>query len=222
MKRDIIIGVVVAIGLHAGFIFGGDLFKGAPEVKAKVEEVPVVELMQMPPVEPETPPEPVEATPGEAVSDISDMAPPSLNDSPSIVESPFQQQIQAPVPLGLSRPTGSVIIPAGRPASVVGSGMSNVFDLASLDQQPVPRVQAGPQYPIEMKRAGIKGEVLVGFIVDASGDVRDAFAVRSTQREFENEAVKAVMKWKFKPGKKGGTSVNTRMQVPIAFTLSKS
>jgi hypothetical protein len=37
MKRDIIIGVVVAVGLHAGFIFGGDLFKGAPEVKAKVD-----------------------------------------------------------------------------------------------------------------------------------------------------------------------------------------
>jgi len=220
MKRDIIIGLLVSIGLHAGFIFGGDLFKSKPPAKAKAEEIPVVQLMEMPPVEPETPPEPVEAT-SEAASDISDLAPPSLNDSPSIVESPFQQQIQPPPPPGLSRPTGVITIPPGRPGAGVGSGMANVFDLASLDQPPVPRVRVPPQYPFEMRRAGISGEVLVGFVVDANGDVRDAYVVRSTQREFEVEAIKAVMKWKFKPGKKGGSSVNTRMQLPLGFTLSK-
>ncbi len=220
MKRETIIGILVSIALHGGIVLGGELMKGKPEVKAKVEEVPVVQLMELPPVEPETPPEPVEAT-SEASSDISDLAPPSLSDSPSIVESPFQQQIQPPPPPGLSRPTGTITIPPGRPATGVGTGMANVFDLASLDQTPVPRVRVPPVYPFEMKRAGITGEVLVGFIVDSNGDVRDAFAVRSTQREFEMEAIKAVMKWKFKPGKKGGTSVNTRMQLPIAFTLSK-
>ena len=71
-----------------------------------------------------------------------------------------------------------------------------------------------------MRRAGITGEVVVEFIVDANGDVRNAFAVRSTQRDFEQAAVQAVSKWKFRPGKKGGRAVNTRMQVPIVFTLN--
>ena len=221
MKRDTIIGLLVSTGFLVSVVAFDGALKGKPAEKAKVEEVPVVQLMELPPVEPETPPEPVEAT-NEAAADMSDLAPPSQADSPSIVESPFQQQIQPPPPPGLSRPTGTITIPPGRPATGMGGGMAGVFDLASLDQVPVPRVRVPPVYPFEMKRAGIQGEVLVGFIVDANGDVRDAFAVRSTQREFENEAIKAVMKWKFKPGKKGGTSVNTRMQLPIAFTLSKS
>jgi protein TonB len=72
-----------------------------------------------------------------------------------------------------------------------------------------------------MRRAGIAGEVLVDFIVDSNGDVRNAYAVRSSQREFEAAAVQAVSKWKFRPGKKGGRNVNTHMQVPIVFTLNE-
>jgi protein TonB len=72
-----------------------------------------------------------------------------------------------------------------------------------------------------MRRAGITGEVLVEFIVDANGDVRNAYAVRSTQREFETAAVQAVSKWKFRPGKRGGKAVNTRMQQPISFSLNE-
>jgi protein TonB len=63
--------------------------------------------------------------------------------------------------------------------------------------------------------------VVVDFIVDANGDVQNAFAVKMSQREFESAAVQAVSKWKFKPGKKGGRAVNTHMQVPIVFTLNE-
>jgi hypothetical protein len=31
-----------------------------------------------------------------------------------------------------------------------------------------------------------------------------------------------VLKWKFKPGKKGGANVNTRVQQPLDFTLNAS
>jgi protein TonB len=102
----------------------------------------------------------------------------------------------------------------------LGKGIE-VFDISKLDQQPVARFQARPQYPFEMRRAGIAGEVLVDFIVDSNGDVRNAYAVRSSQREFEAAAVQAVSKWKFRPGKKNGRNVNTHMQVPIVFTLNE-
>ena len=51
--------------------------------------------------------------------------------------------------------------------------------------------------------------------------MRNAYAARSTQREFESAAVQAVSKWKFRPGKKSGRAVNTHMQVPIVFTLNE-
>ena len=73
----------------------------------------------------------------------------------------------------------------------------------------------------EMRRAGIAGEVLVEFLVDTEGDVQNAFSAKSSQKEFESAAVQAVSKWKFRPGRKNGQNVVTRMQVPIVFTLNE-
>ena len=73
---------------------------------------------------------------------------------------------------------------------------------------------------VNPSRAGIAGDVLVDFIVDTNGAVRNAYAARSSQREFEAAAVQAVSKWTFRPGRKGGRAVNTHMQVPVGFTLT--
>jgi protein TonB len=43
--------------------------------------------------------------------------------------------------------------------------------------------------------------------------------VKSTNPEFEMAALQAVNKWKFRPGRKGGRAVPTRMQLPISFNL---
>ena len=98
--------------------------------------------------------------------------------------------------------------------------MSDLFDLKNLDQIPQARFQSNPVYPFEMRRAGIEGNVLVGFIVDSKGNVREAYPIRSTHREFESAAVQAVSKWRFRPGKKGGRAVNTKMQIPIVFSIT--
>ena len=82
------------------------------------------------------------------------------------------------------------------------------------------RVQPPPSYPYEMRRAGITGEVNVGFIVDSDGNVRDAYPISSSHREFEVPAVQAVSKWKFRAGRRGGKAVNTRMSVPIVFSFN--
>jgi TonB family protein len=101
----------------------------------------------------------------------------------------------------------------------IGVGMSDLFDMAELDQPPVPTSRASPIYPFAMRRTGITGEVVVGFIVDSSGNVVQARVVRSSRSEFEQPALQAVSRWKFQPGRKDGRAVNTRLQVPISFTL---
>jgi protein TonB len=141
-------------------------------------------------------------------------------DVPQIVtDTSFVQQIQPPPPDNLKPAAGVIVIPGNRDTSSF-RGME-VFDLSKLDQQPQARFQARPQYPFEMRRAGIAGEVVVDFIVDSNGDVQNAYSIKSSQREFESAAVLAVSKWKFKPGRKGGRNVNTHMQVPIVFTLNE-
>lgn len=107
------------------------------------------------------------------------------------------------------------------PAPVGGiAGGPDVFDVSKLDRAPELKLRVQAQYPFEMRRAGVTGEVIVEFIVDTNGNVVNASVVRSSRVEFEANAVAAVSKWKFKPGQKAGRTVNTRMQVPIVFTLS--
>lgn len=221
MNRDLIIGLAVSAALHGGVFFGETLFHKKPQHAPKKQEEAVIELMEMPPPPPEEEPElqdPTEDTPPEA----AELAPPMAVDLPSVVTiDSFVQKLQPPPPPGLDRPKGNITIPTGRPSvGSIGRGMKDLFDLANLDQAPQARIQAKPNYPFEMRRAGITGDVLVGFIVNSSGDVVEATALKSSQREFEAAAVQAVSKWKFKPGRKGGKAVNTRMQVPIVFSIT--
>ena len=214
MQRDLIIGIILSAALHGGVAMIG---KAPPKPKAAVDEAPTIELMEMPKIEPEEP-EVTEAD--DQPQEPIDFAPPMQTDVPQIVQlDSFVQPVQPPPPEGLKPNVGVINIPQGRPGGL-GKGIE-IFDPSKLDQVPIARVRVQPQYPFEMRRAGITGEVLVEFIVDANGDVRNAFAVRSSQREFETAAVQAVSKWKFKPGRKGGRSVNTRMQQPISFSLAE-
>lgn len=105
--------------------------------------------------------------------------------------------------------------------ATTAASSGEVFELSKLDQQPVPRFQARPEYPAELRTAGVSGEVVVDFVVDSNGDVQNAFALRSSQREFEAPATAAISKWKFKPGRRGAQNVDTHLQVPIVFTLSE-
>jgi protein TonB len=92
--------------------------------------------------------------------------------------------------------------------------------LVNLDQRPEPRFRANPVYPERLRQSGVNGEVVVQFIVDASGGVRDVVAVRSTHRDFEEAAIQSLLKSKFSPGRKAGAAVSTRMQVKLEFTLN--
>lgn len=222
MTRDLIIGILLSAILHGGFLFGDQLMPKKKVVAAKkVEEDTTIELMQMPTPEPEEP-EPVESA-EEASAEVAELAPPMAADVPSVVTvDSFVQKLQPPPPPGMTAPSGVITIPKGPTggAGNFGKGMKDLFDINNLDQVPQPKFRAQPVYPFEMKRSGISGEVTVGFIVNAAGDVQDAYAVKSTQREFEAPAIQAVMKWKFRPGKKGGRNVNTKMQVPIVFSIT--
>jgi periplasmic protein TonB len=221
MNRDLIIGILFSIIFHVGFLWGGEILFGRTPtvVSTGTDDTPTIEIVQMPEMEPDEPE--VFETSDEAPAEPIDFAPPMQADVVSVVvDTSFVQKLQPPPPPGLERPQGVITIPKTSTGRAIGSGMKDLFDLASLDQQPAARFQAKPVYPFEMRRAGITGEVLVGFIVDSNGDVREAYPIRSTQREFEQAAVQAVSKWKFRPGRKGGRAVNTRMQVPIVFSIS--
>src|ERR1019366_1947081 len=210
MRRDLIIGFVFTIALEFLVAWGGNLSHYKPKPKPK-EDDQKIEIV-MPKIEPDEP-EQVEDQQQQVPQEIT---PPMQSDVPQVVTpESFVQQIEPPPP-DLSALSKNIV---KIPETLNPLQGIEVFDISKLDQVPSARFQARPQYPFEMRRAGISGEVLVDFIVDTNGDVRNAFAVHSSQREFEAAAVQAVSKWKFRAGRKNGHAVFTHMQVPIVFTL---
>ncbi len=65
-------------------------------------------------------------------------------------------------------------------AAAAAGAHAEVFDPSKLDQQPVPKFQARPQYPSELRQAGVMGSVVVDFIVDKDGNVQNAYALKSS------------------------------------------
>ena len=218
MRKDLIIGIMVAALVHAGFLFG----LNRPSTAAKHGQGQAEETVQieMPQLQPE-PPEKVKPEEMEQEEDQVPVsfAPPSLVDIPTVApDTAFLMDVTPPPPPGVVPARGIMVIPPSQPPGF-GRGLGQIFRLDQLDQIPVARFQQKPIYPYEMQREGMNGEVNVGFIVDLNGDVRDAYVMNSTRREFEAAAVQAVSKWKFRPGRKGGKPVNTRMSVPVVFNI---
>lgn len=220
MRKEIFIGIFVSAVLHAGFLFGEMLLPESKPAAVVVQEEEEIIQMELPPLEPE-PEETVEEIVEEQV--VNQLAPPSLVDMPTVVPvDAFVQQIQPPPPPGLEVSKGAVSIPVTRPGTNFGKGMKDLFDIRDLDQSIVPRVRVPANYPFELKRNGIEGWARVRFIVTTTGDVIDAYATGSSHREFEQPAIEAVMRWKFRPGKKGGRNVNVRAEQEITFTIKEN
>lgn len=215
MRRDLIIGILCSVLLHGGLAWSGSIdFNFSKKKKVVQKDEQSIQLIEMPKLEPE-PPEPVESE--ETSFEPASIAPPSIADVPGVVNlDSFVQAVQPPPPPKM----GSTMTVPKSSGPVVSGGMKEVFDLKNLDQQPVARVRTQPVYPFEMRRQGIGAEVLVEFICDNTGTVRDPKVIRSDNHAFDSAALDAIVKWKFRPGRKGGRAVNVRMQQPFSFSIN--
>ena len=104
----------------------------------------------------------------------------------------------------------------GLPEFEVSDLSSMKFELGELDE--IPRVisRVSPIYPEKMRRARLEGRVVLYFIVDENGVVKNARVESAT-----NPALDALRKWRFKPGIKDGRKVKTRMRQPMTFSLQR-
>jgi protein TonB len=209
MRRDLFIGLFVALAFHVGVAWIGEIV-GHPQVvaKAKVEEK-VIEI-KMHEIEPD-PPDPEEQD-QEAPPDIP---PPMQTDVPQIItDTSFVQQLEPPPPPDVKPVRGIITIPKGEHNF---NGVK-VFNIADLDQVPDAKWRQKPIYPADMMAQHISGTVIVDFLVDTNGDVQNVYAKSSTRREFESSAISAVRKWKFHQGRKNGHPVVFKMEVPIEYS----
>ncbi len=99
---------------------------------------------------------------------------------------------------------------------VVQPGMS--LDVAKGTPPSVIK-QSPPVYPQEMSKSGLRGEVSVEFVINIEGNVEDAKVIESNNPGFNEAALEAIRKWKFKPAKMGDKPVKARMKQAIVFQL---
>lgn len=64
---------------------------------------------------------------------------------------------------------------------------------------PVIEYQLDPQYPAELLRAGLSGEVRVRFMVNAAGEVLSPHILYSTHPDFAGAVLKVIPLWRFVP-----------------------
>jgi protein TonB len=77
------------------------------------------------------------------------------------------------------------------------------------------------KYPKKAKEQKIEGTVVVTFIIDKTGKVKDAVIKKSENTIFNDEALRLIRSMpNWKPGMQGDVVVNVQLYLPVVFKLS--
>lgn len=194
---SVVIGVVVTISLlfvMQLLIASGKAALTKPRDRAKLEFVRVKrnESLNVEDFTPEKPPKPPETPPETPPQDMDSMDP----DAPSINVPP---------------PTMTAETNIGGPGGM---------NIAEGDYLPIVRV--APVYPARALSRGLEGYVDLSFTVTTAGTVRDPVVMFSTSSLFERAALRAVLKFKYKPRVVDGVPVDVpNVKTRISFQIEE-
>ncbi len=96
------------------------------------------------------------------------------------------------------------------------------FSPNEVDQPPSTLSVFEPRYPFEARQKGIEGWVTLRFVVDSKGRAQEP-QVRDSEPEgtFEEAALEAVSRYRFRPAYKGGKAVDCIAKLTIRFNLNE-
>jgi len=84
---------------------------------------------------------------------------------------------------------------------------------------PIPIFKVEPDYSEEARKAKYQGAVMLAIVVDESGKTVNVRVVRSLGMGLDEKAIEAVMKWRFRPGRRNGEAVPVTANVEVNFRL---
>lgn len=104
-------------------------------------------------------------------------------------------------------------------ASSANAGSENPSGKSVPDSRKVEATyRAVADYPLAAQKDGVQGQVRVKFFISETGDVENAEFV-SGDKIFEEAALGAARKWKFKPFIKNGVPVKVATIIPFNFAF---
>ena len=192
---SVVLGVVVTVSLlfvMQLLIASGKAALTKPRDRAKLEFVRVKrnESLNVEDFTPEKPPKPPETPPEAPPQDMDSVDP----DAPTINVAP---------------PAVSANTDIGGPGGM---------NIAEGDYLPIVRV--APVYPARALSRGLEGYVDLQFTVTTAGTVKDPVVIYSTSSLFERAALRAVLKFKYKPRVVDGVPVDVPgVKTRISFQI---
>jgi TonB family protein len=130
------------------------------------------------------------------------VVPPQPVQPPPAPRAPIQQTPQHP-PAPQQPPAN----PSG--AYRIGAGVSAPMVLFKIE----------PEYSEEARKAKFQGSVMLSIVVDQYGEPQDIKVLRPLGMGLDQQAMDAVRRWVFKPGRKDGSSVAVFAQIEVSFHL---
>ena len=96
-------------------------------------------------------------------------------------------------------------------------------DFVPVEKQPapIPGNCPSPMYPEIARRAGVEGTVWIKIWVDKNGHAKKAQVIKSDAELFNEEAIKAALKWKFTPAIMNNGPVSVWVSIPFKFKLNQ-
>lgn len=96
-----------------------------------------------------------------------------------------------------------------------------IFESVDLDQAPVAMVQVPPEYPFKAREQNVEGYVAVKFLVRPDGSVGNVNILKAQPAGVFDDAVRrALVRWKFQPGRMGSEAVAAWVTTTLRFDLN--
>jgi TonB family protein len=86
-----------------------------------------------------------------------------------------------------------------------------------IDKPPVAVHTPDPEYTEKAHKARIEGTVVLGTVVGSDGRAQDIQVLKRLGYGLDEEAVKTLKEWTFKPAKSGGKPVPVKINIEMEF-----
>lgn len=181
-------------------------------VRVKQESISEAKQRQLPekpptPKKPPPPPQPPQQQVSQPKAPTPKMSVPQVDVPLNIAGQPYLGAVAKAAPAPEPTPVPAVEEPVAIEGPIV-------------DNEVIPIVRVPPRYPRKASRRSVEGVVTVTFIITKDGRVREPRVVKATPEGwFEDAALKALLKWKFKPKFVNGEAVERIATQEIEFKL---
>lgn len=225
-QKHLGLAVIIAGALHliviGGFLIISKIGQKPPEAVGVVRIKTITELAAPPSVSQTQAPQVAVAAPG--------IAPPSIGIPEAVPDEQAPEEMTIATQEQLSQiadlSAQSIIGGEGGGDSIAieippEELLPTQDEFVPYDEPPAPLNEVKYEYPPLAQQAGIEGTVWVKALVDKSGKVRDAiiFKKSGSSAGFEEVAIEAAYKIKYKPAISNNQPVAVWVVYPVRFTL---